>query len=341
MAVFRAQAGFFHRLNKLGAGAEVSNLFCVDQVKQPAGIRVGRVAVVEHQSSAGVQPADQPVPHHPAAGGEVEQGVGVAHISVQVQLFGLLKQGAASPMDDALGLPGGAGGIENKKRMVEGQAHKVRRRAGGLQPGAPDQCPGNAAAIAAPGHHNQQFRFQGVMQCVYALAQVDPLAVVVVAITGQQHLGFDLPETVQYPGNPEIRGAGRPDCADPGGAQGSDQGLGAVGHKARYPVSGLNASRQQLGGHFAGGHPQLRIADDTAAAIFQYADHGGVGVVAFEQVFRVIEFAVGKPAGVLKVFAGCQHGIAGPADHTAVIPDLLPEGVGLLHRPAMQGLIIR
>ena len=36
-------------------------------------------------------------------------------------LLHVLKQGAASPVDDALGHAGGAGGIENVQRMIEGK----------------------------------------------------------------------------------------------------------------------------------------------------------------------------------------------------------------------------
>ena len=55
-----------------------------------------------------MQATDQPIPHHPSAGGEIEQGVIFTDISMELELFGLLQQGAAGPVNNAFGLAGGA-----------------------------------------------------------------------------------------------------------------------------------------------------------------------------------------------------------------------------------------
>ena len=298
VAVAGHGAGFFHRLHELGAGAEVGDLLRVDHIEQAGGVRVGRVAVVEHQGGAGLQAADQPVPHHPAAGGEVEQHVVGAQVAVQAVFLGVLDQGAAGAVHDTLGRAGGAGGIENIKRMVERQLGEGRRRPGGGQPVAPVERLAHRAGVAASGNHDQQFRLQFFMQRLDAFIQLDPLAVVLVAVAGEQHLGFDLAEAVQDTFDAEVRRAGRPDGADPGAAQSGDHGFDAVGHVASDPVAGLNAGGLELRGHLAGGHVQVVVADLVAAAAFVDAYQGGVGVVPGQQVLGHVDARVREPAVV-------------------------------------------
>jgi hypothetical protein len=51
------------------------------------------------------------------------------------------------------------------------------------------------------------------------VGDVDRLAVVVVAIAGDEHLRLDLPDAVEYALHPEIGRARRPHCTDRGRAQ--------------------------------------------------------------------------------------------------------------------------
>ena len=74
------------------------------------------------------QPADQPVPHHPAAGGEVEQGILALQVGVQAQLLDVLQQSAAGTVDNALGHAGGARRVEDVQRVVERNLSKCDRR---------------------------------------------------------------------------------------------------------------------------------------------------------------------------------------------------------------------
>ena len=60
-------------------------------------------------------------------------------------------------------------------------------------------------------------------------ANVEPFAAVVVAVAGDQHLGFDLPEPVERSLDAEVRRAGRPDGADARRCQHRDNRLGDVG----------------------------------------------------------------------------------------------------------------
>ena len=136
------------------------------------------------------------------------------------------------------------------------------------------------------------------MQRLDAFIQLDPLAVVLVAVAGEQHLGFDLAEAVQDTFDAEVRRAGRPDGADPGAAQGGDHGFDAVGHVAGDPVAGLNAGGLELRGHLAGGHVQVVVADLVTAAALVDAHQGGVGVVPGQQVLGHVDARVREPAVV-------------------------------------------
>ena len=88
-----------------------------------------RRAVVEQQRRAGGEPGHQPVPHHPAAGGEVEQAVAGLQVAVQQVLLQVLQQRAAGAVHDALRHAGRAGGVEDVERMVERQARRTRAAA--------------------------------------------------------------------------------------------------------------------------------------------------------------------------------------------------------------------
>ena len=101
------------------AGAEQGQALPLRQVPEDAGLGVEGRAVVEHQGAAGGQGADQPVPHHPTAGSEEEQPVVAAQVRMQQMLLGVLQQGAANAVNDALGPARGAGRIQDVERSVE------------------------------------------------------------------------------------------------------------------------------------------------------------------------------------------------------------------------------
>ena len=62
---------------------------------------------------------DQPVPHHPAAGGVVEDPVTRTDVAVQLMFGQLLQQHARTGVDDALGLPGRAGRVQDESRLAQ------------------------------------------------------------------------------------------------------------------------------------------------------------------------------------------------------------------------------
>ena len=81
-----------------------------------------RRPVEQHDRGAGREPRDQPVPHHPAAGGEVEQSVVRSEVGVQHQLLEVLQQRAAGSVHHALGQSGRAGRVQDVQRVIEREA---------------------------------------------------------------------------------------------------------------------------------------------------------------------------------------------------------------------------
>jgi hypothetical protein len=86
---------------------------------------VKRIAVIQHQGGTGGQAADQPVPHHPPAGGEVEDRVLAFKVGVQHQFFEVVNQDAAGALHHALGQAGGARRIHDVERMIERQLGEI------------------------------------------------------------------------------------------------------------------------------------------------------------------------------------------------------------------------
>ena len=105
------------------------------------GRRRQRRAVEQHDRGADGEAGDQPVPHHPPAGGEVEDPVVPGEVGVQHQLLEVLEQRAARAVDHALRQARGAGGVHDVERVVEGET--ADGRTGG-------RAAGSAAASARP-----------------------------------------------------------------------------------------------------------------------------------------------------------------------------------------------
>ena len=76
------------------------------------------------------QARNQPVPHHPAAGGEVEHPVAAVSGRVQLVFLQVLQQRAAGAVHDAFRRAGGARGEQDVERMVERQLREVDRARG-------------------------------------------------------------------------------------------------------------------------------------------------------------------------------------------------------------------
>ena len=129
-------------------------------------------------------------------------------------LLEVLQQGAASAMDDALGHPGGAAGIQNVERLGKGQGGE-RRAAGRLADVVPVSGRYNGFEIrytgvnAAVRHHDQLLQAAQLRQDFRQLAaHVQLLAGVAIAAAGNQHPRLDLAEAVDHALRTKVRRAG-------------------------------------------------------------------------------------------------------------------------------------
>ena len=91
----RLPAGLLDRVDVLGRGAEDGHALGIGEVEEHAFGGVEWRTVVEQQRRTRGEAGDQPVPHHPAAGGEVEQPVGGLCVGIQHMLGQMLEQDAA------------------------------------------------------------------------------------------------------------------------------------------------------------------------------------------------------------------------------------------------------
>ncbi|MNF90712.1 hypothetical protein D3C84_732900 [compost metagenome] len=201
----------FQRRQVLGAGTEGADPFAVDQVEQTLGAGMQRRAVVEHQCGADCQATDQPVPHHPAAGGVVEQHVVRAQVVVQAVFLQVLQQHTASTVHDALGHAGGAAGVKNVQRLVEGQRGELRF-ATGLIEVVPETDAGSTVKFVsartgtAVRHYQQVFKAGQLCQHLVDFVDlVDVFTGVLITTTGYQQLGLDLAEAVNDAVGAELR----------------------------------------------------------------------------------------------------------------------------------------
>ena len=94
-------------------------------VEQHVAVGMERRAVVEQQRRAAGEPGDQPVPHHPAAGGEVEEPVAGLERRSAAVLLQVLEQRAAGAVDDAFRHAGRARREQDVERVVERQPLEV------------------------------------------------------------------------------------------------------------------------------------------------------------------------------------------------------------------------
>ena len=111
--------------------------------------RMERRSVVQHQRRFRGERRDQPVPHHPAAGREVEDAIAGADVAVQLVLLQVLEQRAAGAVHDALRHAGRAGRIEDVERMVEREAARTRAGSAATRGTRPTRRPSGSPNVAA------------------------------------------------------------------------------------------------------------------------------------------------------------------------------------------------
>jgi hypothetical protein len=182
------------------------------EVEQDARAAHERGAVVQHEARLRRKPREQQVPHHPVAGGVIEESVARSHVELQLVHLEARQQRAARAVHDALGLAGGAGGEQDVERVVERHL------------GVFDVARGKSAQPLLQHHRVRNVRYvrplveirrdddlaharQLGRDLAHPIERIMALAVVDVAVGAEQHLGLDLPEAVQHAVGSEVRRA--------------------------------------------------------------------------------------------------------------------------------------
>ena len=210
-----------------------------------AAVDEGR-AVVQQQRRARGQARHEPVPHHPAAGREVEQAVARLHVAVQQVLLQVLQQRAAGAVHDALGHARRARRVQDVERMIERQLRVVdrtrRRTARATRPTATASrtSPGRRIRRSARGRARRRRARPTAARATISRDLVEDrhdLAVVVVAVDREQHARLDLAEAVDHALHAEVRRARGEDRAARRRAQHRDDRLRHVRHVGRDAVA--------------------------------------------------------------------------------------------------------
>ena len=260
---------------------------------QPLEGGVARAAVVQDDRRLGGQAAHQPVPHHPATGGEPEQPVARLEIAVQSVLAQMLEQGAARAMDDALRLAGSTRRVEDDEWVVERQLGELQRCRLGEECLPPDGVAQLAAIVVD--ENDMLDRRNRVERPGNGGHDVVLLAVVPVAAHGDQNPGLDLTESVDDTEWSEVGGTRRPDRADRSRGEHPDHGLGTVRKQCRDAIAAPHTESDQSVAGAGNSVAQFRPGDLHRVGVLGGVDDRRGVIVTTQQVLGEVETCTGKP----------------------------------------------
>ena len=326
-------------------GAEEVHLLLDRVVEQRRGRGVEWGAVVEQERCVRGETGDQPVPHHPAAGGEVEEPFARDEARLQLVLLEVLEQGAAGRMHDAFRHPRRPRREQDVERVGEGEAGeldrlgRVRRERclERLRVGQPRRSLGRAAEIRDD--DDRRRAGQPGRDLLKLVGVVDDLAGVIVAVGGDEQLRLDLAEAVERPARSEVgRGRG-PHRADRGGGERRRDRLRQVGHQPCHPVALSDAEAAE--GLLHARYEAAKLAPGKASPhLVLAAEDDSVTVIApAEEVLGEIERRLrekpraGHPVGI------DETGSALIADDAGEVPEQVPERRRVLDRPGVQPVV--
>ena len=251
MGARRRNAGLAAGVDVFRRGPEHGDALVLRIVPERGRRRRERRAVVEHQRRAGAEAGDQPVPHHPAERGEIEQPLARAQVALQAMLLEVLEQRAAGAVHDAFRHAGRARREQDVDRVIERQPlegerlGRERLEERGEARGA-RQFPRHRLGLAEIVDDDDVPRRRKLVDDRLQLVQKpDRLAVVPIAVDRHEHLGLDLPEAVEHAALAEVGRAGRPDRADRGRRQHQRDRVRTVRQHGGDAVADADAGRAQ------------------------------------------------------------------------------------------------
>ena len=348
VVVVRRVIAFLHQQMDIAGGeAKEGNLFLLQDPPDPAQVRMGHIAVIEGQHTAAGQGAQLPVPHHPAAGGDVHHRFMGPDVVLKDDLLHLVQYKAAMGVDHALGFARGTGGEHDEQGRISADLSKLKMlRSGAVNKVIPTDAVFNvmdAAVVTIVMGNDHLFRLHLGLDQSSLVHHVEDLALIGIAVGGEEDLGMQLGKPVCCGIGADVRGAGAPGSAHCHRGQHGHDGFGNVGHIACHQVAFSHADLAQLGcqaGHLG---IQFPAADDTAVVgLISENDGGSVSIVPFQQVFRVIEPGSREPLGAGHFVAILQNtGIGFGGDHMEILPAGAPEFFRFFHGPPVKGGVVR
>ena len=108
MSIGDGRVCFEQRFDELGRCTEKRDPDVVDQAKESSQAGMSWIAVIHNNRGFAGHHGGEPVPHHPAGGGEVEHSVLGPNVARELVFFHVRKQHTAGSMHDGFWFPGGA-----------------------------------------------------------------------------------------------------------------------------------------------------------------------------------------------------------------------------------------
>jgi len=343
-AMSRTRSTFFQSRQIAGAGSEYGYPLLFRHSPERQGIGIKGASLVQHDGCPHSQGTDQPVPHHPAAGGKIDNGVIAFQVGMQHQFLQVLQENARRSLHHALGRSGGAGGIHDVERMIWrklGEVEACRMVVSAceiiVEHSLGNRCDGGLW-IEIRDHHQAADGRNRRRYGLDPLQGVKTVTVVVIAVGAKKHLRLYLAKAFQHSPDAEIGRTGGPDCAQAGAGQHGHHGFGHIGHEARHAITGNDSGFCQ--GLGKPGYPfiQFSEADPLGITVFTPEDDRCSLVAITEQVFCKVEPAAAKPTCAGHFRRIIHHlTIPGGGDHAAELPHGFPEvgnmGYGPLVKP--------
>ena len=343
-----AQRGYEAR-----GGPEVGHPGPIGEVEEDAVAGKRRRAVVQKHRRARSQDGDEPVPHHPSQGREVEHPVARLHVRVQALLLQMLQQHPAGAVDDALGRPRGPRGEQDVERVLEGETgegdlarleglDEVRKidRAGNTGQRIAVRVRGSFRTAGTDDHHalnrwkpGRDFRepVQGGM----------PLSPIPVAVDPYQQAWRDLAEAVHHAVHSEVGRCAGGDRPQTRRGEHRRNRLRHVGEQQRHPVASADAGGLHPLDHARHQIPECPPGKGRPRPSLRVRDDGGGGIGSLKQVLGEVEPRAGEIPGVHRSRSRLQNRIALVAHHPAPVPERVPEGPLVRQRPSPQSFVAR
>ncbi len=346
MRVDRRQPGLVARIDEFRRGAEPGHALGIGEIEDDVAGGVEGRAVIEQQRRLAGKRRGEPVPHHPAAGGEPEHPVARLDVAHQFVLAEMLEQHAADAVDDAFRHAGGARREQDVERAVERHRREFHRpRVDVLHEFVPQPHVADIARVGLRRDVGHQQHAPDGGQLGEDVGQLGDhrmrLAAIMIAVHRHQEFRLDLAEPVDHALDAEIRRARGKRGAEAGGGQHGDDGLRHIRHIGGNAVAGA----QPLGaeGLLQPRHGRVQRPPAHASPHLVLApEYQGVAVVApAQEVFGEVELRIGEEAGARHLVAVHQHAL--PARHrlhAAELPDAQPEFLRLGDRPSPQAVMV-